>query len=253
MVSLVKEDGPLVVAHRGASGYMPENTFASFDHALRLGADMIEMDVHPTRDGHLVVMHDETVDRTTDGHGRISSMDLLEVEKLNAAAKSAGGRMERIPTFSDVLDRYTGRIPMMVEVKHGSSIYPGVERKVLEELKKHDALEQVELISFDFECLLIIKRESQSVKTGFIFMGNMASFAEMVVHKVDALHGMWSFVSQAQVGHAKSLGFPVYLWTVNSEADIAEALRLGADGIVSNYPDRVLNALGRPGPARREG
>ncbi|MDG6901649.1 MAG: glycerophosphodiester phosphodiesterase [Nitrososphaerota archaeon] len=238
-----RADRTLVVAHRGASGHMPENTFASFDLAVKMGADMIELDVHPCRDGDLVVMHDEAVDRTTNGSGRISEKSLAELGMLDAAAKSSLGRPERVPTFAEVLERYPRKIPLMVEVKHGSSIYPGIERRVVRELRKHDAEDRVELISFDLDCLRRLRREAPSLKTGFIFIGNMAVFAGLLKGDADALHGMWNFVTKEHVDYARSVGRPAFVWTVNSPEDLASALKLGADGIVSNFPDRVLEAV----------
>jgi glycerophosphoryl diester phosphodiesterase len=243
MVNLAKKDGPLVIGHRGASGYMPENTMASFDLAVKMGADMIELDIHPTKDGHLVVLHDETVDRTTDGSGRISSISLEQSQKLNAAAKFGNDMVERIPTLAEALEKYSRLMPIMVEVKHGSSIYPGIERKVVKELELFDAVSRVELISFDLECLRNIRRESTQVKIGFIFEGNMATFANLVGKSVDALHGMWTYVTRAHVDYARRMGYSTHVWTVDSEEEINEARKLGADGIVSNYPDRVLRAI----------
>jgi glycerophosphoryl diester phosphodiesterase len=245
MVELTRADRPVVVAHRGASGRMPENTFPSFELAVESKADMIELDVHPCKTGELVVMHDETVDRTTDGSGMIVEKPLEEIRKLNAAAKSSLGRREPVPTFGEVLERFASRIPMAVEVKHGSSVYPGVEKKVVQMLKEYGAEDKVELMSFDLDCLLNLKREDPTLKTGFIFIGNMASFADILKGQVDALHGRWNFVSREQVVRARKGGFPTFLWTVDSPADIRQALKLGADGVVSDYPERVLEALRR--------
>ncbi|MDG6990275.1 MAG: glycerophosphodiester phosphodiesterase [Nitrososphaerota archaeon] len=245
MVELTVSGRPMVVAHRGASGRLPENTFASFELAAEVKADMIELDIHPSKDGTLVVMHDETVDRTTDGSGRISEMTLEEIKRLNAAAKSSHGRSEPVPTFAEVLGRFSGRMPLAVEVKHGSSMYPGVEKMVVDELRSHGAEDKVELISFDLDCLLNLKREEPSLKTGFIFIGNMASSADMVRGRVDALHGRWNFVTRQQVDYAKKLGFPTFVWTVDTSADIREALDLGADGVVSNFPERAFDVIGK--------
>lgn len=247
MVELTTPNRPMVVAHRGASGHMPENTLASFELAVEMRADMMELDVHPCRDGTLVVMHDETVDRTTDGSGRISEMSLEEVRRLDAAAKSKLGRREQVPTFGEVLERFSKRIPLAVEVKHGSSVYSGVEKTVVQELRKHGAEDRVELISFDLDCLRNLKKEDPSLKTGFIFIGNMASFSDLLKGQVDALHGRWNFVSKEQVTHAKRAGLPTFVWTVDTSSDIRDAVRLGADGIVSNFPERVLGVLGAPG------
>lgn len=222
---------------------MPENTFASFQRALEIGADMIELDVHPCRDGDLVVMHDETVDRTTDGTGKVSDMDLDEIAGLDAAAKTPLGRREPIPTFAEVLERFADKIPIAVEVKHGSSVYPGVEKRVVQELREHGAERKVELMSFDLECLHKLKCEDPSLTTGFIFTGNMASFAELLKDEVDALHGRWNFLTREQVDRARELGFPSFAWTVNDIETMRVALATGADGMVSNFPDRVLEYL----------
>ncbi|MDG6910069.1 MAG: hypothetical protein JRN08_06840 [Nitrososphaerota archaeon] len=243
MVELTVPGRPMVVAHRGASGHMPENTLASFELALEMKADMIELDVHPCKDGTLVVMHDETVDRTTGASGRISEMSLEEIRGFDAAAKSSLGRREPVPTFAEVLERYSKRIPIAVEVKHGSSVYPGVEKRVAREIREHGAEDRVELISFDLDCLTNLKREDPSLKTGFIFVGNMASFADLVKGQVDALHGRWNFVTREQVAHAREVGMPTFVWTVDLPADIRGALELGADGIVSDFPDRAFDAL----------
>lgn len=250
MVNLTIPGRPIIVGHRGASGLAPENTFASFELALDSGADMIELDVHPCKDGDLIVMHDDTVDRTTDGSGRVSGKTLAEIRKLNAAARSPLGEREPVPTFADVLERLANRIPIAVEVKHGSSVYPGVEQRVVQELREHGAERKVELISFDLDCLRNLKAEDQSLKTGFIFTGNMATFADLLQDEVDALHGRWNFVTRSQVDHARDLGLPSFVWTVDSPADIREALGLGADGIVSNFPDRARGLAGEGEPGR---
>lgn len=243
MVDLTRHGRPLVVAHRGASGHMPENTLASFQTALEMGADMIELDVHPSRDGNLVVMHDETVDRTTDGTGRVSDKSLDELARLDAAARTSLGRREPVPTFAEVLERFAHRIPIAVEVKHGSSVYPGVEKRVVQELREHRAERRVELISFDLDCLINLRREDSALTTGFIFIGNMAAFAELLEGKVDALHGRWNFLTREQVDRSRELGFRSFAWTVNDDEDIRAAIAAGADGVVSNFPDRVMAVL----------
>lgn len=243
MVTLRRAGRPLVVAHRGASGYAPENTFAAFDLAKEMGADMIEMDIHLTSDRKLVVIHDDMVDRTTNGHGSVSTMSLRQIMELNAAAKYPDRDPEPVPTLSDVLAKYSGAIDLMVEVKHGSSIYSGIEKEVVREIMEQKATEYVELISFDAEALRNIRRESRKVKIGFIFVGNMASFADIYQGQVDALHGSWDFVSREQVKYARQKGFFTFLWTANTEEDILRCISYKPDGIVGNFPDRVKRLL----------
>lgn len=247
MVVLTNPSRPLVIGHRGASGHMPENTLASFERALKMGADMIELDVHPCKDGDLVVMHDETVDRTTDGSGRISEMSLDEIRSLDAAAKSQLGAREPVPTFAEVLERLPDQTPLAVEVKHGSSVYPGVEKRVIQELREHGAEGRVELMSFDLECLKNLKTADSALTTGFIFTGNMAAFADLLKAEVDALHGRWNFLTKEQIDHTRELGLSSFVWTVDSPAEIGRALELGADGVVTNFPDRVLDLIEKRG------
>src|SRR4029450_1089796 len=113
-----KTSGPLVIAHRGASSYAPENTLAAFDLAIRMGVSDLELDIHAASDGHLVVIHDDTVDRTTNGFGPVTSHTLATLAALDAGSwfhpKFAG---ERIPTFEDVLERYKGRAHIHTEIK----------------------------------------------------------------------------------------------------------------------------------------
>ncbi|MEM0288073.1 MAG: glycerophosphodiester phosphodiesterase family protein [Nitrososphaerota archaeon] len=243
MPVLRQKNRPLVVAHRGASGYAPENTMSSFDLAIKMKSDMIELDVHPTLDGKLVVIHDDTVDRTTNGHGSVSKMSWNDLKNLNAAARFPDAEQESIPLFSDVLSRYADQIPLMVEVKHGSSIYPGVEKLVVKEIIEQNAADKVELISFDMQALLNLRKISNSFDLGYIFIGNMAWYADICKGVVKALHGAWEFLSRSQVRHAEHEGFATFAWTVNSETEIRRCISLGVNGIVGNYPDRIRSML----------
>src|SRR5436190_6736475 len=127
---LQQERGRLwVVGHRGAMGYCPENTFASFERGLELGADWIELDVHLSRDGALIVIHDETLDRTTNGHGYVKDHTLAELQQLDA------GNGERIPTLPEVLDWAKSRKAILdIEIKNAPLYYDGIEAKVVDAL-----------------------------------------------------------------------------------------------------------------------
>src|SRR5579859_1435871 len=140
-----------VVGHRGAMGHRPENTFASFEHGLDLGADWIELDVHLTRDGALAVIHDESVDRTTDGHGLVRDHSLAELKLLDAGAwfnpTYAG---ERIPTLDEVLSWARSRDTIVdIEIKNAPIYYRGIEEAVVKALENAHMTEQVIVISFD--------------------------------------------------------------------------------------------------------
>jgi glycerophosphoryl diester phosphodiesterase len=245
MVTLRRSDRPIIVAHRGASGYAPENTYAAFDLAVKMGADMIEMDIHPTSDGRLVVIHDDTVDRTTNGHGKVSEMPYEQIRELNAAARYIDRDPEQVPLFSDVLSKYAGIIDLMVEVKHGSSIYAGVEKEVVNQVTAQKAFDYVEIISFDGEALKRIRKEASQIKLGIIFVGNMISFADNYQGQVEALHGSWDFVSREQINYARQRNFFTFLWTANTEEEISICSSYEPDGIVTNFPDRAKQILER--------
>ncbi len=121
----------LNIAHRGASALAPENTMAAFAMAVELGADAIELDLHVSRDGELVVIHDHTLDRTTDGEGPVHTRSLQELKRLDAGrwfGESFAG--QRIPTLAEVLDRFSGKIPLALEIKAGSAFFRGIEERV---------------------------------------------------------------------------------------------------------------------------
>src|SRR3712207_1869075 len=123
--------GPYVIGHRGAAGYAPENTMVSFERALALRADAIELDVHPTKDGSLVVIHDPTLDRTTSGHGPVVEHTLAEIRALDAGSWfHPSFKDERVPTLDEVLDWARRRTPVVIEIKQGPVFYPGVEELV---------------------------------------------------------------------------------------------------------------------------
>src|SRR5215469_16982173 len=150
---LQREGGRVwVVGHRGAMGHSPENTMASFERGLELGADWIELDVHLSRDGALIVIHDETLERTTNGHGLVRDHSLAELKQLDA------GDGERIPTLDEVLDWAKQRNTVIdIEIKNAPLYYEGVEQAVVDVLLRHDMVEQVIVISFDHAAVQRVK------------------------------------------------------------------------------------------------
>ena len=188
---------PLVVAHRGASGYAPENTFASFALGLEQGADLLELDVHLSRDGEPVVIHDEALDRTTDGRGLVVEHTVAELRQFDAGAwfgpQFAG---QRIPTLDEVLAWARGRICLALEIKNAPSFYPGIEAKIAALLDRHDMLRRTLVISFDHPALRRLGGLAPGLLTG-------ALYACRPVDQVDLAHAAgarvlapaWSFVT----------------------------------------------------------
>ena len=239
-----------IVAHRGACGYAPENTMAAFDLAVELGADYLELDLRVTRDGHLVVIHDETVSRTTDGVGRVDELTLRELRALDAGGwfdpRFAG---QRIPTFEEVLDRYHGRIGLLVEMKGGAD-HPDLVERVAAALERRGAhLKPQGLILQSFDRRLVVEslKRLPGVPRGLLLdsavpepelaaLARWTRFANLRVDAVDA----------AFVDAAHRSGLAVWTWTVRDTSAMRRALDAGVDGIITDYPDLRL-------PAGREG
>src|SRR5437899_5378713 len=154
---------PLIIAHRGDSAHLPENTLAAFAGALEVGADLVEFDVQLTRDGQVVVIHDPTVDRTTDGRGRVGQMDLVQIRAFSAGYPARFGsahRGERVPTLGEALGLLKDRARMMVEIKPdsvGDDAEAGVEARSIEAIRKAAMGGAVALISFSRRALLLCR------------------------------------------------------------------------------------------------
>ena len=238
----------LVVGHRGASGYEPENTFASFDLAVEQGADMLELDVHLTKDDVPVVIHDDTLERTTGGTGKVREKSLAQIRNLNAAAKTANHPFERIPTLEEVVDKYHDKISLMVEIKYGSSFYKNIERRVISILQNSDAVGNCEIISFDFDCIRRIRAIRSDISTGIIFIGKISEFTRLAKEiGCSALHPSYEYVTTEDMQQTrKNTNLEVYSWTVNDLKEIRHQCEVTRpDGIVTDYPDVALREIRR--------
>ena len=232
---------PLILAHRGASAEAPENTLAAFRLALEQGADGFELDVHRTRDGHLVVCHDETVDRTTDGTGAIGAMTLAELKRLDAGRwfdeRFAG---ERIPTLDEVwaLAEEAGGLRLLnVEVKLGFAAYPGIEEALVEWIESRGLEERVVVSSFNHFSLLRLHQLAQKLRTGILYM---AAWVEpwLGAHRVGArsLHPYHPTLVPPLVEAAHQQGLEVYPFTVDEPRRMEELAKMGVDGLITNRP-----------------
>ncbi len=224
------------VGHRGAAGHEPENTLRSFRRAMELGADMVELDVHICGSGELVVIHDETVDRTTDGTGEVSKMTLDELRALDA------GRGERIPTLQEVIDLATGRIGINIELKGLGTAEPALEH-IEKAVDNGWDISSFQVSSFHLGELSAIKELSEDIRTGVLFAlddGGIMDFAERNgAYSLNPFHRM---VTPDLVARARERGLKIFAWTVNEAEDIARMKEIGVDGIISDYPDRIDGA-----------
>lgn len=218
------------IGHRGAAGLEPENTLRSFHRAALEGADALELDLRVTRDGHLVALHDPTVDRTTDGTGPVRLSTLAEVRELD------GGMGERIPTFEEVLGATT--IPIHAELKVVEAVEP------LTELISGQDIERVTPISFDIDALHRLRRLLPDLPVGLIFSGappDAAERAQSVGASLASLEA--AHLSEEAVERCRQLGLKVTVWTVNEPRQMRQALQLGVDGIVTDRPDLLAEIL----------
>ena len=246
----------LVAAHRGGAAFAPENTLAAFGRAIQIGADMVECDVHLSRDGEVVVMHDPNVATTTDGRGLISDLTLAELKKLNDAAKFPGGYApQTIPTLAELLDLVKGKIGIQIEIKNTASggRYAGIEKKVLDLIAARGMADQVIIISFDFGVLKDVKTLDPHMRTGALVQANwfVSRSADQSVGDAIAQTGAEYFlpayapVNQAVVNAAHARGIKVGVWTVDTAADMTRFVGLGVDAITTNRPDDLMKVLGR--------
>ena len=229
----------VVVGHRGAAGLAPENTMPSFELAHELGADAIELDVHRSRDGALVVMHDSTVDRTTNGLGQISDLSLAEIQALDASGKeSHGDAPTHVPTLDEVLSWAHGKTRLVIELKGTED--SDLVAKTIEAVREYRMLDQVMLISFDHPALREARRLSPDVWTGCLYVGRVADPIGLARScHADALCPNLGLVHPEDVAAAHDAGLAVCVWTVNDPTAIQNARRLGVDSITSDFPDRV--------------
>ena len=235
------------IAHRGASGYAPENTMAAFDKALQMKADYFELDVQMSKDGKLVLIHDVTVDRTTDGTGRVGDLTFKELRRLDAGSwfdpAFAG---ERIPTLEEALDRYRGKIGILIEIKN-PELYPGIERKVAKALKKRNLHKprngKIIVQSFNHDSVKKFHRLLPSVPVGVLIsyrdegisdkeLRNFAKYADYVNPNKD-------MVDRSLVKRIHRFGMKTTPWTVRDRAEADRLKSIRVDGIVTDYPDYV--------------
>ncbi len=231
--------GPYVIAHRGASGYAPENTMVSFERGLALRADAIELDIHPTRDGELVVIHDPTLDRTTDGTGPVSARTLAEIQALDAGTWFDPSLKDvRVPTFHEVLNWARGRTKVVVEIKQGPIFYPTIVEMLVAALDRHEMRRDVLVISFDHHSVRRVKETAPDVATGVLYAGRCIDPVALARNAgADALLPLWALLTKEEVEAAHAADLVVAPWG-GPEQDFAFILATGVDAVATDFPDR---------------
>ena len=249
----------LIVAHRGGAALAPENTLGAFENAIKLGVDQVECDVHLSKDGELVVMHDPVVSRTTNGTGEIPDLTLAEIKKLNAAAKFPGGfPAQTVPTLGELLDLSKGKTDIQIEIKTMATgaRYPGIEKKVIDAVAARGMINNVIIISFDFPTLKEIKTLEPRLKTGALVNAGwmssrmLAPPEKLVADALDATGADYFMppfgsVFPELVQAVRARGIKIGTWTVNSASEMKRLADLGVDAITSDKPDELKKVLGR--------
>jgi glycerophosphoryl diester phosphodiesterase len=233
---------PFAAAHRGASGERPENTLAAFERALELRVDFIELDVHLSSDGVPVVIHDDDLQRTTNGSGSVRSKTLAELKALDAGTWSESPWPDqRIPTLSEVFASFGGQTRFLIEIKTGPFDFAGIEDKVEHEIRQVGLVDSVVVISFDHWVLRRLRNANPSLATGALYACRPADPVGLArAAGADLLMPHWAFVNGEDVRVSHDAGLSVFPWTVDEPDAIRALVRLGVDGIVSNWPDRVM-------------
>ncbi len=228
-----------VVGHRGAMGYCPENTLASFERGLELGSDWIELDVHLSRDGEVVVIHDETLDRTTNGHGYIKDHTLAELRTLDA------GDGQQIPTLNEVLAWASARnVTLDIEIKNAPLYYDGIEASVVQLLAAHNMTDQVVVISFDHPAVARVKALEPDIMTGVLYAARPVDCVGLARQaQADAVLPQLTFVTRQDVERVHNAGLYVAPWVANEPGAIEDAIAKGVDALATNYPDRVARLV----------
>jgi glycerophosphoryl diester phosphodiesterase len=225
----------MIIGHRGAAGHAPENTLLSFATALNLGAHMIELDVQETLDGHLVCIHDRTLDRTTDGSGAVSEMTLQDLRTFDA------GLGEKIPLLSEVLDMARNRLKVNIELKT-----LGVEKRVFDLVNFREMAHEVMVSSFFHDTLIAMKEISSEVETAILINAPKSNLIPYTLELgFNAINPRFSLVSHEMIEEAHNNSLKIYPWTVNDSSQMLELLNLGADGIITDYPNVGVEALKR--------
>jgi len=237
-----------VVAHRGASGYAPENTMAAFRRAVELGAGFIETDLQVTRDVQVIAMHDSTLDRTTNGKGPVHLKTLEELRSLDAGAwfdsRGVGSFAgERVPTLNEIL-QFAAELDVnfFLEIKSGDTW--GVEHAVAAALRDLNTSARVVILSFDPSTLDSMNRIDRNIMTGFLCehpSGDLVKRAVQIGARQLAPRG--DLITSALVDQAHRAGLKVVTWTINEPEQMRHLIAAGVDGIMSDYPDRLASVL----------
>jgi glycerophosphoryl diester phosphodiesterase len=245
------KDGVVVIAHRGASAYYPENTMSAFRAAYEMGAEMIELDIGLSSDGIPVVIHDSDLDRTTNGSGNVSDFTFEELRQLDAGAwfgeKHAG---EKIPSLEEVLQFAAGKIALNIEIKSEAvtdSAYNGIEEKSLALVKKYRMQKYVMFSSFDYRAINHLKELDVDISVALLYEKSQSSGRGPVQlisdYSADAFNCSYRQFSKKWANATQTAQIPVFVYTVNEKRRMKKMIQRGVSGIFTDNPDVLLRLV----------
>lgn len=240
-----------IFGHRGSMGTTPENTLLGFRHALDLGVDGIELDVQLTKDGELVVIHDESIDRTTDGTGYVKDYTLHELRQFSAGINFSNFELydknvwslERIPTLKEVLELIAPhQIELSIELKTNIFPYEGIEEKVLSVVNQYDYSDKVNYSSFHLPTILKLKRMETNAKISWLLVYELSRPSEYVQSlALEGLHLHKDLLLKGSNYEQNTNDFKIRVWTVNDEKEIQQLLNMdNVETIMTDFPKKAL-------------
>lgn len=235
-----------IFAHRGSKGTHPENTMAAFQKAAEIGAEGIEFDVHLSADGELVIIHDETLDRTTSLTGYVKDHSAQQLKTGDAGVKFSREFLgERIPFLGEVFEwAKDNRLWMNVEIKTDKLAYEGIEQKIINAIRHHEMEHRVILSSFNHQSIEKVKLLAPDLERALLFEGLPENLEQILRDKQESgFHPDKDSLNESVNELAKTLGYKIRPWVANDEADIIKLAEMGVDVIMTDFPEKALKAL----------
>jgi glycerophosphoryl diester phosphodiesterase len=236
-----------IFGHRGAAGTFPENTMISFQETERIGANGIELDVQLSRDGEVVVIHDETLERTTNGKGWVKDFTLKELRKLDASYKFPEYGHCKIPTLEELFSwALSNTMIINVELKNTKIPYKGLEEKVINLIKKYSFESRTIISSFNHYSLVKCKKLASEIEVGILFGDGLYEpwyYAKRI--GVNSLHPYYKAIPKEAIVHSQTEGFPIRPYTVNNKKDMEQLFLIGCSAIITDYPEIALSLRGK--------
>ena len=238
---------PLILGHRGARDMAPENTLAAFQAALDVGADGFELDASRCSTGEIVVIHDDTVDRTTNGSGRVGTMSYYVVREMDAGSWfDRQYARERIPSLEEALDLARGRARVNIEIKSTTVTSDGIEQDIAEMVRSRGMVEQVIISSFDPLALRRMNKAAPEIACGLLYSGDLPLYLRRAwaryVLSLEAVHPEVGMVDARYMDWARRRDYRVNVWTVNEPQDMQRLIDLGVDAMITDHP-RALREI----------